>query len=46
MVSRVVDQQWYTETGTRAGPIILVQIENEFGNYGRVSGYIGHMHIY
>ncbi len=28
------DQQFYTETGVRGGPIIMVQIENEYGNYG------------
>jgi hypothetical protein len=28
------DQQFYTESGVRGGPIIMVQIENEYGNYG------------
>jgi hypothetical protein len=28
------DLQFYTESGFRGGPIIMVQIENEYGNYG------------
>ena len=30
------DLQFYTESGFRGGPIIMVQIENEYGNYGYI----------
>merc|ERR1719402_1786228 len=34
LISRVADLQFFTQSGARGGPIIMVQIENEFGNYG------------
>jgi len=34
VISRVKHLQFYTESGSRGGPIIMAQIENEYGNYG------------
>jgi len=34
VVAQVRHLQFYTESGSRGGPIIMTQIENEFGNYG------------
>jgi len=34
VISRVVDMQFFTGEGSKGGPIIMVQIENEYGNYG------------
>ena len=42
---------WLKEVGrvlgplqiTRGGPIILVQVENEYGSYGKDADYMGHM---
>jgi len=34
IISRVKHLQFYTESGSRGGPIIMTQIENEYGNYG------------
>lgn len=34
ILDQVRDFQFYTEEGARGGPIIMTQIENEFGNFG------------
>jgi len=34
VASRVKDLQWFTKTGKRGGPLILTQLENEFGQNG------------
>ena len=34
VISRVKHLQFFTENGSKGGPIIMTQIENEYGNYG------------
>ncbi|XP_059086331.1 beta-galactosidase-1-like protein 2 isoform X1 [Tigriopus californicus] len=34
IISRVKDMQFYSASGKTGGPIIAVQIENEYGNFG------------
>jgi len=34
VISRVKHLQFFTESGSKGGPLIMTQIENEFGNYG------------
>ena len=32
--NQVKDLQWFTKSGKRGGPLILTQLENEFGQNG------------
>jgi len=34
VISRVKHLQFFTDNGSKGGPIIMTQIENEYGNYG------------
>jgi len=45
VVSRVKDLQWYTAAGSSGGPIIMTQVENEYGHFGYDDGVRDTVHL-